>query len=318
MIQLPPNMWISKPGWKTVTTALVMIVLIVAVIWYHNLESNKIIWSMVHVSGNRFSGDAHLLEFPNGHTVLIDTGFDRYTRRDLIPYLQQRGIDHIDQLIITHAHRNHYGGIKSLLEHLHTIDHIYFNLPPKIACDSENWPTGCDYQHVLETRELIRKSQVSIHDLTTDQLLFGSEEDGVTLKVVYVHEGEADINDTSAVLRLAYGNTSVLFTGDVNRQIGKYLARNDYMLESKIVTAPHHGVESAAPNEFLSKTNADVLMVSNSANHWLGKRGKRMRQFALDNGMRTYVTGLHGNVVVTLERDRFTIDHERAMVEDEP
>ena len=301
-------MWTSKPRWKTVTVATVVIVLIVAATWYHNLESGKIVWSMVHVSGDRFSGDAHLLEFPNGHVVLIDTGFDRYTRRDLIPYLKNRGVDHIDQVIITHAHRNHYGGIKSLLEHLSYIDRIYFNMPPRKACDSETWPTGCDYQHVLDTRELIRQSQVSLLEIGTGQLLFISEEDDITLKVVYVHKGEADINDTSAVLRLVFGNTSVLFTGDINRQIGKYLARSDYTLKSTIVTAPHHGVESAAPNEFLVKTDAEVLMVSNSAGHWLGKRGDRMRNFARDNNLQTYVTGLHGNVVVTIERDRFTID----------
>ncbi|MDJ0955754.1 MAG: MBL fold metallo-hydrolase [Arenicellales bacterium] len=311
-------MWTSKPSWKTVTVTTVIIVVIAAAIWHQHLESKKIFWSMVHVSGNRFSGDAHLLEFPNGHTVLIDTGFDRYTRRDLIPYLKKRGIDHIDQVIITHAHRNHYGGIKSLLGHLSSIDRIYFNMPPRKPCDIETWPTGCDYLHVLDTRKLIRQSQVSLLEIETGQLLFSSEDDDITLKVVYVHKGEADINDTSAVLRLVYGNISVLFTGDINQQIGKYLAQNDYALKSTIVTAPHHGVESAAPNEFLSKTNADVLMVSNSANHWLGKRGKRMRQFALNNGMRTYVTGLHGNVVVTLERNHFTIDHERAMVKDEP
>ena len=307
-------MWANKSSLKIVTI-VGFIVLAIAAIWQQNVGSGQIIWSMVHVSGDRFSGDAHLLEFPNGHIVLIDTGFNRYTRRDLIPYLEQRGIDHIDQLVITHAHRNHYGGIKTLLEHLNSIDRIYFNLPPKTACDRETWPTGCDYQHVLDTQELIRQSQVSLLNLATDQVLFSSAEDDVSLKVVYVSMGEADINDTSAVLRLVYGNNSILFTGDINQHVGKYLTRNDYMLKSTIVTAPHHGVESAAPNEFLSKTNADVLMVSNSAGHWLGKRGDRMREFARGNNMRTYVTGLHGNVVVTLERDHFTIDHEKTGVE---
>lgn len=302
-------------AWKTVTI-VTAITAIAIVSWYHNFRSNDIVWSMVHVSGSRYSGDAHLLEFPNGHIVLIDTGFGRFTRRDLIPYLNERGIDHIDQLVISHAHRNHYGGIKSLLQHLKNIDRIYFNLPPKTPCDRETWPTGCDYQHVLDTRGLIQQAQASLLDLTTNQILFRSEQDDITLKVIYVHDGEADINDTSAVLRLTYGNTSVLFTGDINQQIGRHLADGDYLLASTIVTAPHHGVESAAPNAFLSKANADVLMVSNSAGHWLGKRGERMRQFARDNSMRTYVTGLHGNVVVNLKRDSFTIDHKVKTKED--
>jgi len=270
---------------------------------------------MVHVSGDVHSGDAHLLQLPNGHVILIDTGFDRYTRSSLIPYLDNRGIKQIDDLIITHAHRNHYGGMISLLQHLKSIKRIYFNLPPEMPCDKENWAMGCDYQHVLKTRKEIEASGLKLRGLRTGQVLYDA--DGITLKVLYVHDGKSrpigstDINDTSAILRLVYGNTSVLFAADVNRSVGAYLAKESALPQSTFLTAPHHGVESAAPNEFLRMVKPEVFMVSNSAKQWLGKRGDRMRKFAAENKLRTYVTGLHGNVIVTLRRDGYSIATEK-------
>ena len=301
------------PLWQ-IATALLVVAFLVTGGWYYYRISNRIVWSMIHVSGDIYSGDAHVLEFPTGHIVLIDTGFERFTNRNLIPYLDQRGIDHIDELIVTHAHRNHYGGIKSLLRHLKYIDTIYFNVPPRKPCDKENWSTGCNYGHVLQTHKLIEESGTELRDLKTDQLLYNNDEQDTFLEVVFVHDGESepvgktDINDTSALLRLVYGSTTVLFTGDVNRKVGRHLVEDHYFLESTIVTAPHHGVEGAASNEFLDKVNAKVLMVSNSARHWQGTRGDRIRQFAQDHGMQTYVTGLHGNVIVTLTRDGFEVN----------
>lgn len=272
---------------------------------------------MVHVSGTENSGDAHLLEFPDGRIILIDTGFDRYTRRDLIPFLDKRGITHIDDLIITHAHRNHYEGIGSLLEHLKGIKRVYFNLPPKSRCDQETWSTGCDYEHVLATRETIKSAGVSLLELRTGQSFYNEGAD-IELKVVYVHDGlsppigETSINDTSAVTYLRFGKVSVFFSADLDKDVGAYIAKHLALPQADILTAPHHGVESAAPNEFLAKINAKVLMVSVAKKHWLGKRGDRIRLFAEQHKMPVYVTGIHGNVTVRLRRDGYDITTEKA------
>lgn len=302
--------------WQVVVLAAAAVVLAVGGWYYHHIH-NRIIWSMIHVSGDSYSGDAHVLEFPNGHVVLIDTGFERFTQRNLVPYLDGRGITRINQLVITHAHRNHYGGIKTLLGHLRGIDAVYFNLPPERPCNRENWSTGCNYQHVLQTRRIIEDGGTSLRGLATGETLYRSDEHDITLEVVYVHDGESppigetDINDTSALLRLTYAESTVLFTGDVNRKVGRYLVESDTPLAADIVTAPHHGVESAAPNEFLEKVGAKVMLVSNSTHHWEGERGERMRRFAAERGIPTYVTGLYGNVIVTLMRRDFTIDSSR-------
>ena len=73
-------------------------------------------WTMVNVSGNKHTGDSHLLELPDDKIVIIDTGYRYYAEHNLVPLLQSKGISEIDALVITHAHRNHYGGISELLK----------------------------------------------------------------------------------------------------------------------------------------------------------------------------------------------------------
>jgi len=285
--------------------------------WTYFNHLNRLTWSMIHVSGDWQSGDAHLLELPSGHVVLIDTGFEKYARTDLLPYLDERGIERIDELIITHAHRNHYGSIPSLIDHLESIGRVTFNLPARERCDAETWRTGCDYAHVELARKVIRDAGIELRSMDGGDVLYTDPERGITLEVVYVHDGVSgpvggtSINGTSAVLRLDYGTTSVLFTGDIGREVGEHLRSGAFPIEADIVTAPHHGVESAASNDFLARVNPDVMMVSNSARQWFTERGDRYREFAAQRRLPVFVTGVHGDVTVAIRGSRYSISSQR-------
>lgn len=287
--------------------------------YYYYRLSNRIIWSVVHVNGEQHSGQAHLLEFPgDNHVVLIDTGFDDHARSDLIPYLDERGIDHIDQLVVTHAHRDHYGGIEALLEHMKRIDRVYFNLPSESRCDETSRRDQCDYRHVRLTREAIQASGASLRELATDELLYHSEDHDRFLEVVYVDDGESPpagntgIDDTSALLRLVYGSTTVLFTADISHTIGNHLVKEHFFLESDIMPTSRPGPERTATNQFLQNIDPGAIIVSESGSEWRRGDGDRILGYADSNDIPAYVTGLHGNNTVTLARDGYSIASERS------
>jgi competence protein ComEC len=274
-------------------------------------------WDMVHVSGEGQSGDAHLIRFPDGHVVLIDTGFRNYAEADLLPFLQQHGVGRIDQVIVTHAHRNHYGGVVPIIKSLGQVGTVHFNVPDRAACDAETWATGCNYQHVIDTRSMIEALGVPVHEMNAGQTLYQNDEGTITLRVLYAYDGanspvgQTDINDTSAILRLDIGAQSVLFTGDLNHRLGRYLSRRGHELQATIMTAPHHGVESAAPNDFFDKVNPRMAMVSVSAPVWQGSRGARMREYFTRHEIPYYVTGIHGNVTVHFSDQAYRVSPQR-------
>ena len=77
--------------------------------------ADSVIWEMVDISGNDSTGDAHLLRFPDGHVILVDSGSETSASQHLVPFLDGQGIKQIDQLVISHAHADNYGGTPALL-----------------------------------------------------------------------------------------------------------------------------------------------------------------------------------------------------------
>lgn len=270
-------------------------------------------WTMVNVSSGDFSGDAHVLDFRDGRIYLVDTGFDHFARHRLIPFLRKHGIRHIDRLIITHAHKNHYGGILSLLKAGVTVDEVVFNLPARAACDAER-PWGCDYNDAAATVAALRDKGITVTSAHPGDVLYRDEDRHIVLKVLYVYDGvhtpvgRTGINDTSIIMRLAVGPRSVMFAGDLDKALGGYLVAHGTELRATILKVPHHGLESAAPNAFFDRVAPKIALVPGPEKLWLSDRGRRIRQYLKAHRIRTYINGVHHNVSVAFLDDGLRVE----------
>jgi len=272
-------------------------------------------WTMVNVSGMKLTGDAHLLEFPDGHRVLIDVSYRHRALNDLLPYLRSKGIDRLDTIIITHGHRNHYGGLLTTIDAMKSVKQVIFNLPASEACEQENWAGGCNYDHIVETRDNVIDRNVLVKTVEAGDIVY--KQGNTALEILYSFDGMnsplgiTDINDATLILRLDHGNQSILFVADINLRLGSYLVEHGERLQATLMSAPHHGVESAAPNEFLETVQPKTVLVSASQPPWISSRGERMRKYFSDQGIDTYVSGVHGHVAVRLFEDRYEVKTER-------
>ncbi len=271
----------------------------------------------IHVSGESSSGDAYVIRFPDGQTHLIDTGFGRFTRSNLIPFLQAEGIERIDSALATHAHRNHYEGLPGIADVVE-IGEVYFNLPNREACLRENWPNGCSYSHVLKTRKMLVDRGVPVKSIDANQVLYQDDEHGILFETLYFLGGDQmavegmSTNDESVVARLSVGEHSMLFTGDIGPRAGTYLLQQDADLRTDILTLPHHGVTATVPENFVRKSQPQYAVVSNSAVNWLGKRGDHLRELTEKLGIDTYTTGLHGNIHIELSPESISIQGQKS------
>lgn len=207
-------------------------------------------------------GDAILIKFPNNQTALIDAGdlnpfFDN-GERVVIPLLRYLGINKIDYGFISHLDADHYGGFLSLL-YYGMIDEIF--KPP---------PDGSDKDKRLE--KFLTQLNVNVNYYTREIYELGGAR-------LYILNDEKDYfynflssNDKSGMMKLVYGDISILFTGDVEKKAEQYYVNKyKHFLNSDVLKVAHHGSKTSSIESFIEEVKPQLSLISvgikNKFNH---------------------------------------------------
>jgi competence protein ComEC len=304
---------------KILTILLIVVVLYAGWIGYSCFNHPSMKWTMINVNHTEQQGDAHLIQFKGGKKILIDAGFLRPAEEKLIPFLKKEGVTDIDVVFVTHSHKDHYEGLKAILNNGIRISEVYFKIPDKELCDSEKgW--GCDYQDVLNYHELLKEYGVPVKEAVTGMKFdFGN---GGMLSILYAYDGvdtpigRSDINDTSLIIRLEQDGYKILFAGDLNYKLGSYLADTAKDIAADILKVPHHGTDGCAPNKFFEKVSPKLAMIPSPTKLWCSQRSTRIKNWFDSYEIPTYVSGFSGDVAVTIQDERIKIFGELPGVED--
>jgi len=154
-------------------------------------------------------GDSALLEFPNGNRLLIDTGpiYDDKSAagRVLVPYFHRYGIRRLQAVIISHPHSDHLGGLPTLLNKI-KIDTVYHC---GVRTESGLAKTCNELMDSLRIPSRVLRAG--------DQLGgFGPAQ----IWTLLPRNGERqyrNFNDASVVVKILFGEVSLLFPGDSER-----------------------------------------------------------------------------------------------------
>lgn len=296
-----------------ITLGLVFTLLLAVGAWHLSQKSFTLAtWYMVDVSLDGLQGDANLIQV--GDTiVLIDTGYYFQAQKGLLPVLEKLQIQRIHHLFISHAHRDHYQGLKLLHDRGIKIDRIYFKPPPKHICKREV-PWGCHYDEVIGNIERARSQwNIPVENPKTGFELDLSDE--VKLTLLHAQEDDLpntkiDVNDLSLIMQLRVGENTVLFTGDLNRNLSNYLTQV-LNVDSDILKMPHHGGRSLASIAFFDAVSPDTVLVPGPGWIWCSERGDEPRTWVSQEKIDAYINGLHGTVSVRFGLDRYQIESER-------
>lgn len=262
-------------------------------------------WIMIDATTEHNQADGHLIRFPDGWTVLVDVGNNDGRVTD---FLTSRNVTRLDAVLITHPHKDHYGGLEQLLQSGISIGTLYANRPPRKTCDAEK-PWGCDYEHFEGMLARVERAKIPLKPVVESVM---HENDGARLEILHAHDpakstiGDTTINDMSVVMKLSYGDTSALFTGDLDVKVGTWLAKNDKRLKADILKVPHHGAESAAPNEFLDLVDAELALVPVPLEIWDLKKCSRMRKYFRVRNRRTFISGVDGDMTIEMTKRGWT------------
>jgi competence protein ComEC len=200
-------------------------------------------------------GDAILLECPNGKRILVDTGpwsmsFDA-GERTVVPLLRRKGNIKIDYLLITHSHSDHLGGARSILQSIR-VDTLVINY-----FDSDN-------RQMKEILQVAREKNVGLKMMYAgDQI---PVDPNVRMHVLYPQGNriaEKNLNNTSIVLKVIFGNASMLLVGDAEVGVEhKLILRYKELLSSDVLKVGHHGSLSSTSEEFLNIVHPHKALIS--------------------------------------------------------
>jgi len=198
-------------------------------------------------------GDLALIQTPQNETIFIDTGPPEKTvnsfLRSALPYLQKNGIKSIDHVLITHAHNDHYGGVFSIFENVEVTNLI----------TTDEFQNRKIWDSIAEIVEIERCSVLTILDTTHINF------DKINFKIIHPDRMYKDnnINNLSIVVRLDYGELSVLFTGDLEHEGEDYLMRNyPEFLDCDVLKVGHHGSKTASSPAFIKAVDPQYAIIS--------------------------------------------------------
>ncbi len=192
-------------------------------------------------------GDVLLVTGPDDTHVLIDTGPRSYegsseAEYSVLPYLERRGIDRLDAVVVTHPDGDHLGGLPSILEAVSV---------EKVIHSGQQVETEL-YE---ETRRLLERQRVLQRNVERGDVLFFGKHLRVQVlgppRTPALHGIESE-NSRSVVLHLAYGKTDVLLPGDIEEEAEHDLVdAYGRQLTSRVVKIPHHGSKTSSTETFV-------------------------------------------------------------------
>lgn len=227
-------------------------------------------------------GESELIEFPGGKTMLIDGGGFYGTDFDVgesivAPFLWSKRVKNIDYMVLSHPQLDHMGGLKFIAGN--------FNV-------GEFWWNGDG--DLKELGRILEKKNVKIREVR-GPLAF--DIDGVTVEVLHPEKGmELPPNDMSLVLRLKYGDFSLLFTGDITAEAEAILSKKTAKVT--VLKAPHHGSKYSSSEGFLSSVRPEFVIVSAGRNNQFGFPHEETLARYVKTGARVYRTDVDGAVML--------------------
>lgn len=234
--------------------------------------------------------DSALIEC-DGETMMIDGG-NVADSNVVAAYLKKEDVTELNYVVCSHAHEDHVGGLSGALS-VTKADNIY---APKTETNTKAYK---NFKKKAEEQNVEIK-----HPNVGDEIQLGSS----TVEFLGpVDENGKDLNSTSIVLKITYGNTSFLFTGDAESNEEAEILNSGADLKSTVLKVGHHGSRTSTSYPFLREVMPQYAVISVEKGNSYGHPNEETLSKLSDAGVEVYRTDESGDIVMTSDGNNISI-----------
>lgn len=234
--------------------------------------------------------DSALIEC-DGETMMIDGG-NVADSNVVAAYLKKEDVTELNYVVCSHAHEDHVGGLSGALS-VTKADNIY---APKTKANTKAYK---NFKKKAEEQNVEIK-----HPNVGDKIQLGSS----TVEFLGpVDENGKDLNSTSIVLKIIYGNTSFLFTGDAESDEEEEILNSGADLKSTVLKVGHHGSRTSTSYPFLREVMPQYAVISVEKGNSYGHPNEDTLSKLSDAGVEVYRTDESGDIVMTSDGNSISI-----------
>lgn len=290
---------------KTLSSIIVFVVVILYTFLSGDLEDTTTSVNKEELNDAKYETvldetlEVHFLDVGQADSILIVTGknaalIDGGNSSDgneIVEYIKNHGITKLDFVVGTHPHEDHIGGIDDVINNF---DIGKYYMPDVMT-------TTKTFENVLDA-------------LANKNLKYTVPKIGSTFNLgkakfetIYLGTDLKDLNNTSIVLKMTFGNKKFLFTGDATDVSEEKMLSKD--IKADVLKVGHHGSEYSTTKAFLDKVNPSISVISVGANNKYGHPSQK----TLDKLKNTEIYRTDLNKTIIIKTDGKTLDIEKEM-----
>ena len=227
-----------------------------------------------------------------GKAIIVDSG-EVGAAQTVINYIKNLGIDELNCVLVTHPHTDHMGAMTKILYEFKIDDLIMPEIPEEII------PTNKTYEKFLTA---VSDNAGNVIAAKPGETYSYGE---MTLEIFAPLRDYDNLNDMSAVSRISYGDTSVMFTGDATTTVEKDLLKKNIDYSATVLNVGHHGSKTSSSEAWLRAVNPKYAVICCGVNNDYGHPHSVITKRLEKLGIKYFETDLLGTIVFESDSKNF-------------